>query len=739
MDVDLEREAKQNAAKLVSSNLQRTNNLEQIKQSKKLRLNKEAAGEAMLRTAMQTQLDDVRKGLIHLQTSSTHAQSIRGLIKDIEHELAIIPNLVEKLKRVREESMKHTQLAAAKENLKHIFNVPENVTKTRYYISEGKLLLAHQCLTELENSRDDLLYEIHRLSSANSQDKSMLRNYFSEVEKLSEELGKQLWLIIRLTLNSVRKEPSIIVTALRIIEREERYDSAALTRKESTDFMPPGRPKQWRNMIFKILEEAVNERIVGNQIEERAQNKMWLVRHLEVTRILILDDLKVVKTACVPCFPPEYNIVQQMLRIYHRCLSLHLQELALQLEGNEYVTLLNWVQKYEGPDLMTHPQLNFDLKEEGLLPLLPKHLIDELTNKYLQTIERNYKEWMNNTINREWKDWSSANPPETDDSGHYQTTTPVIVFQMIDQHLQVAKTVDQKLTTRVLILSLDHLATFAKQYKDAVHKYCESHFEDRGQFSSFTPYMIAVANNCVSFVEIAWKFRQKYPSVSNASSDSAFENVLNSFEKLREDTIKFLLHELFLDLDKELVKVGTREWLEGKFSVIENVCLTLEDYVRDYNHLKQRNFDVLKVALETKLAKSYITSILKKKMTFKDHGQREAFGRKFIKEGEVLKIAISKLPNYNTLKLEQKKTSPFDSLPLLAEFLRLKDLSMLFLEVSGLIKKYPDISVDHLTALLNLREDMAKTNVRKQVTDMMSELPQSGTITKTVFSEIDLS
>lgn len=41
MDVDLEREAKQNAAKLVSSNLQRTNNLEQIKQSKKLRLNKE--------------------------------------------------------------------------------------------------------------------------------------------------------------------------------------------------------------------------------------------------------------------------------------------------------------------------------------------------------------------------------------------------------------------------------------------------------------------------------------------------------------------------------------------------------------------------------------------------------------------------------------------------------------------------------------------------------------------------
>lgn len=389
----------------------------------------------MLKTAMQTQLDEVRKGLINLENGSKLARKVRIKLDEIDKTLAVVPNLSERLKRVREEATRHTQLAAARENLKHIFNVPENVEKARYFISEGKLLLAHQCLTELETSRDDLLYEIHKLSPTSSQDKSLLRNYFVDVEKLSEELGKQLWLIIRLTLNSVRKEPSIIVTTLRIIEREERYDAAAMKRKEKDDFIPPGRPKNWRNMVFRILEEAVNERIIGNQIEERAQDKMWLVRHLEVSRILILEDLRVVKTACVPCFPPEYNIVKQMLHIYHRSLSAHLQELALQLEGNEYVTLLNWVQKYEGLELMQHPSLNFDLKEEGLEPLLPKQLIDELTNKYLQTIERNYKEWMNNTIGREWKDWGGQSYPETDDAGHYQTTTPVIVYQMIDQHV----------------------------------------------------------------------------------------------------------------------------------------------------------------------------------------------------------------------------------------------------------------------------------------------------------------
>ena len=48
-------------------------------------------------------------------------------------------------------------------------------------------------------------------------------HYFAEVEKLSEHLGKQLWLILQRTLSTVRREPTITVTALRIIEREEKY------------------------------------------------------------------------------------------------------------------------------------------------------------------------------------------------------------------------------------------------------------------------------------------------------------------------------------------------------------------------------------------------------------------------------------------------------------------------------------------------------------------------------------
>lgn len=252
----------------------------------------------------------MRTGLVHLKTSLADIVEVKKTLKEMDETWPVIPQLVDKLKNVREESMRHSQLAAAMENLKHIFNVPESVKKCRDYVAEGKLLHAHQQLMELENSRDDLLFEMHRLPATSSSDKNMLKHYFNEVEKLSDELGKQLWLIIRLALNSVRKEPQIIVTALRIVEREEKNDAIAHKRMDQTGFCSPGRPKNWRKRVFEILEEAVTERIVGNQLEERSQNKMWLVRHLEVTRQLILEDLKVVKMACVPCFPPHYNIVR---------------------------------------------------------------------------------------------------------------------------------------------------------------------------------------------------------------------------------------------------------------------------------------------------------------------------------------------------------------------------------------------------------------------------------------------
>lgn len=49
-----------------------------------------------------------------------------------------------------------------------------------------------QCLMDLENSRDDLLFELHKLPHQNPNDTRMLKEYFADVQNLSDELGEMM-------------------------------------------------------------------------------------------------------------------------------------------------------------------------------------------------------------------------------------------------------------------------------------------------------------------------------------------------------------------------------------------------------------------------------------------------------------------------------------------------------------------------------------------------------------------
>jgi len=49
-----------------------------------------------------------------------------------------------------------------------------------------------------------------------------VNHYFSGIEKLSDSLGKQLWLLLQRTLQTLQRDQTVIVSVLRIIEREER-------------------------------------------------------------------------------------------------------------------------------------------------------------------------------------------------------------------------------------------------------------------------------------------------------------------------------------------------------------------------------------------------------------------------------------------------------------------------------------------------------------------------------------
>lgn len=74
------------------------------------------------------------------------------------------------------------------------------------------------------------------------------------------------------------------------------------------------------------LYKKVQARVEGSKVEERSKNKLWLVHDLEIARQFVLDDLRVVKQCCVPCFPPEFNIFAEYVKMYHLALSKHVRQ-----------------------------------------------------------------------------------------------------------------------------------------------------------------------------------------------------------------------------------------------------------------------------------------------------------------------------------------------------------------------------------------------------------------------------
>ena len=74
---------------------------------------------------------------------------------------------------------------------------------------------AHKSLVELENSRDDLLFEIHKLQHSSPADRELLSEYFGPVQHLSDKMEKQIKFVLRRTLNTVQREPKVSLLEIR--------------------------------------------------------------------------------------------------------------------------------------------------------------------------------------------------------------------------------------------------------------------------------------------------------------------------------------------------------------------------------------------------------------------------------------------------------------------------------------------------------------------------------------------
>lgn len=135
------------------------------------------------------------------------------------------------------------------------------------------------------------------------------------------------------------------MTVLRIIEREDKIDKKAETIKFNKGFSAPGRPKRWKEKAKEIFKNSISARyLLLNPYSDKHVNiyvdrfhmmnlegdddEQWLSDSLVKLEQAVLDELRCVKELCLPCFPPEFDILDFYIQNYHKGLVAMFDELS---------------------------------------------------------------------------------------------------------------------------------------------------------------------------------------------------------------------------------------------------------------------------------------------------------------------------------------------------------------------------------------------------------------------------
>ncbi|KAM6353096.1 exocyst complex component 3-like protein isoform 2-T2 [Alca torda] len=706
------------ALKWASGVFYRPEKLEGLGQYRSREMQRNSSIQSRLKSTVQSYLEGVSAGLEQLRSAAQEVQSVCQDLGAARWALLDSADRFQGLQQMRALMAEHVQLASVVQVLPQLFSVQEMFSHTLQLLHGQHLLEAHAELMMMEHLRDDILSQLHLRGLSSAQ--TTVLSYFGGLQELNESLAGQLWDIVGNSLRLVREDPVLFVTAVRIIEREEKIDDTLLL--EAT-FLPPGRPKGWKQKFYQVLQET----ITGAHFHAPRMDAEGpgLARHLATLQKDIVSELRVVKDLMVQCVPSHYSILSICTATYHQALTSHLQDILREdLDKQALFLLLEWALRvYHSPEMMGHPDLLPEVDVSALGPLMSPELVDQTERKYLVKVKASVLKWMQRTLEVEFKDWFREEEPETDHQGFFQSALPVIVMQMLNENIRVASLITDSLQQKVYNMALEELEAFLGRLREALVQYGKEHQKDRTVPKYYVAYLLAMLNNNLALSS----------SVSSLHPDTARREVPVSLraalDRTQKKACQLLLEELLLDL-----QLPSRKWLSGS-QLVSSMCEVIDKYAKEFSRVRKPIFTLLLTESELLVASQYLRALMQKKMVCKNEEERGQLCDRLLQDATELRdlfcglVRGAREPGLgrgreasHSKGLDQSQQS-LEAVFALRELICLKDPALLSLEVLGFITKYPDISDEHISTLLDLRGDVSK-EVRHMVLEMMAQHPQ---------------
>ncbi|KAM3609647.1 uncharacterized protein V6R79_018128 [Siganus canaliculatus] len=716
-----ERLARGAALKWASGVFCRPEHLERLSQYKKRESQRTTSIHTRLKSMVQSYLEGVGWGLEQLREARTELREVSHTLKKAELESNGNTEAMKSLEKLREVSVHHCQLVAAVSNLPRLYSVRSVVLDTERLVESRRLLEAHARLMDLEHWQDDILWQLHGAtgSALSSEDEELVAKYFSGVGKLVDDLGKEVWAVVSSALTLARQNPTPFVSAVRIVEREEALDRAFLEERGGSRGrpLPPGRPRHWRACFFRVLEEAVSARF--RSVSYLHTRGPGLAGHLSALQHAIMTDLATVRHLLEHCVPTHYQLTRAYLRASHRCLHVHLAQVSSwDLESGEIFAVLNWVLHiYNGPDMMGHPELAAEMEKEELGPLISTEGLEQLQSKYVQSVRKSVSEWMHKALQVELQDWQRDQEPDTDHEGFYQTSLPTIITQMLQENARVALMIGESLRDQTIQMGLYEMENLLNRFREALVEFGKEHRRDpiNHKTKFYLHYLLASISNCIILKKSTESLQQQQSSRSAGQFTRTPPNPLAALDRVVRRSCRLVMDQLLLDLQPFLPGLLTRSWLiQG--DPTPKLCSVLERHLELYSCVRPPCRQRLQEEAQWLMVVEYVRALMQKRLVCRSAEDRRQLAQQMVQDDQQFRDIFHGLegegsvPGLNALAL----------LPVLADFIRLKDPNMLTLEVSGLAAKYPDISEEHVSVLLDVRGDVSR-DIRGAVLDLLEQ------------------
>lgn len=347
--------ARQEAIAQVNQLLQSPENLRHVAAYREEYLTYRHAVKEQLRLALSKQVDQTLTGLRALEDSKSILQEFQRTFQELESCCKESCALFDaKNDVVRRLATVHSNIRRVIANAELISNLPKkayNVEEALNRSGDADLVQTYVRIAELEATAFKIQKSLRGADRVHTKQMSSLQTYFGQVYHAMSKFEERLWIICRSFLEVSVSNPSRLVSAMKVIEIQERLDAELVTKGDKDNPMR----RRWKHRCLQQLSAKVQELFAP--ILQRASKIVAAGDRSGETLLEVLDEtldkvkqLQVFKRHGAQCFPSKYNILACICEEYHKHVSSVVSLAGLsanQLTNGDIIKAIAWIGEYE--------------------------------------------------------------------------------------------------------------------------------------------------------------------------------------------------------------------------------------------------------------------------------------------------------------------------------------------------------------------------------------------------------